>query len=414
MKEQDFTRNRKQPFSAALLFMFNLLRKSLTVEIDGFVRYLNLRFSSGRTESFTSSAFIQNRKKISPEVFDHLSGIIVANFYVADNDSLTLFNGFRVLAVDGSRIALPFTEALKKRYGTTKNQFGEANVQARVSVLYDVLNDVALDASLDNLSEGERDLALNHSHRWKKGDLIIYDRGYPSFDLIYEHVQLEVNCLIRVKLTHNAAVAAFVAGGRKSIVTEIRPQKNQSFKDKEYGRNSALKVRLLRVDLPGGEVEVLMTTLLDSQKYSAKMFKELYFLRWCVETFYDELKNKLKVEHFTGYSEVSIQQDFFCAIFISNLQSVIVNDIEDELSTQNGGKKYHYKVNSNLSYGFLKNRIIDLLCQNAPLEQIVHELEGLFLKNTVPIRTNRTNLRDIDKYKNKVKPVVTKNQRDAI
>lgn len=244
--------------------------------------------------------------------------------------------------------------------------------------------------------------------------MIIYDRGYPSFDFIYEHVKLKIDCLIRVQTAHNAAVAAFVAGGRKSVVTEIRPHKNQSFKDKEYSRNSTLQVRLLRVDLPGGAVEILMTTLLDSQKHPAKMFKELYFLRWGIETFYDELKNKLKVEYFTGYSEVSIQQDFFCAIFISNLQSVIVNDLEDELSTQNQGKKYDYKINTNLSYGFLKNRIIDLLWQKAPLDKIFQELQTLFLKNTIPIRNNRTNHREVDKYKNKVKPVVTKNQRDAI
>src|SRR6202012_2583648 len=110
-----------------------------------------------------------------------------------------------------------------------------------------------------------------------------------------------------------------------------------------------------------GEVEVLITTLLDSQKYPAKMFKELYFLRWGVETFYNELKNKLKIEHFTGYSQVSIQQDFYCAIFISNLQSVIVNDLTEELSLQNEGKKYDYKINTNISYGFLKNRILELL-----------------------------------------------------
>src|SRR5258708_25590043 len=102
MNKQDFTRNRKQPFSATLLFMFNLLRKSLVIEIDGFVRYLNQRFSSDNTRRFTSSAFIQNRKKIAPEVFTHLSRIIVENFYSTDNDEVNRLYGFRILAVDGS------------------------------------------------------------------------------------------------------------------------------------------------------------------------------------------------------------------------------------------------------------------------------------------------------------------------
>jgi Transposase DDE domain len=414
MKEQDFTRTRKQPFSATLLFMFNLLRRSLAIEIDGFVRYLNDRFSGVGIRHFTTSAFIQNRKKIDPAVFSHLSGVIIDNFYTSENDSLNYLNGVRILAVDSSKLTLPCTTELKKSYGVTTNQSSVEIVQARTSVLYDVLNGLTLDAALDNLSIGERELALRHAHRWKNKDLIIYDRGYPSYDFIYKHIKQGVDCLIRVTIANFSIAKTFVAGGKKSIITEIRPTPNQSFKGKDYNKNSTLKVRLVRVELPGGEVEVLITTLLDSQKYPAKMFKKLYFLRWGVETFYDEFKNKLKVEHFTGYSSVSIQQDFFCAIFISNLQSVMVNELTEELSIQNQDRKYNYKINTNLSYGFLKNRIMELLYKHAPLDEIFQELEALFLKHTVPIRNNRTIVRHVGKYRARTKPKVTKNQRDAI
>jgi len=414
MKEQDFTRNRKQPFAATLLFMLNSLRKSLAIEIDGFVRHLKERLPFGDSGRFTTSAFVQNRQKIKPGVFSRLSEVIVENFYTADNDTQRHLYGFRVLAVDGSTLMLPFTTELKEYYGVAKNQHNTDVVKARVSVLYDVLNRISLDAILEKLSTGERELALRHAHQWRKGDLVIYDRGYPSYDFIHEHIRQNVDCLIRVAISYSAIVSAFVASGKKSIITEIYPGKNVSFADKDYGRHSGLKVRLLRIELPSGEIEVLMTTLSDSQKYPTKLFKELYFLRWGIETFYDELKNKLKVEYFTGYSKTSIQQDFFCAIFISNLQSVIVNDLQEELSAQNQGKKYNYQVNSNLSYGFLKNRILELLYKDAPLDDVFKELEGLFLKNTVPIRNDRTNIRDIDKYKLRIKPKVTKNQRDAI
>ena len=68
-----------------------------------------------------------------------------------------------------------------------------------------------------------------------------------------------------------------------------------------------------------------VSSLIDNKKYRCKMFKELYFKRWKVETFYDELKNKLKVEYFSGYSHQSILQDFHAAIFISNVQTLIVS-----------------------------------------------------------------------------------------
>lgn len=415
MNEQDFTRNRKQPFTASLLLMINFLRKSLTIEIDGFLSYLKGHFHLIKLQGFTSSAFIQNRKKINPKVFQHLSAVITENFYSSENDGLKLWNGFRVLAVDGSRITLPNTAELRKRFGAAKNQSEVEIVQAKTSILYDVLNKITLDAILDGQDKGEQELALRHAHCWQKKDLIIYDRGYPSYDFMSEHIVKKTEFLIRVKTSHGfSAVTSFVGSGKRSIITELSPKQNRSYHDKSYTKESRLKIRLVRVDLPSGEVEVLMSTLLDSKKYPSKMFKDLYFLRWGIETFYDELKNKLKVEHFTGYSENTIRQDFMCAIFISNLQSVMVNDMREELVMQNLEKKYDYKVNNNLSYGFLKNRILELLSESQPLETIFRELQELFLKNTIPIRNNRTNQRNKDKFRARVKPKVTKNQKDAI
>lgn len=413
MQKQDFTRKRKQPFSVTLLFIFNLLRKSLAIEINGFVRYLKGHLPLGHVSDFTTSAFVQNRKKISPEVFAYLSGVITENFYGSDG-AASYWNGFRVLAVDSSRITLPYTAELKNCYGVSRNQTGTEVVQARISVLYDVLNHLVLDAALENLSRGERELALQHANQWQDSDLIIYDRGYPSYDFIHEHIEKGVNILMRVKTDWSAVIAEFAAGGKKSVITEIHPGKNQSFKGKNYGKESGIKVRLLRIELPGGEAEWLLTTLVDSQKYPSGIFKKLYFMRWGIEIFYDQLKNKLKVELFTGYSPISIRQDFLCAIFISNLQSVMVNDLNQELSGQNKERQYDYKVNTNLSYGFLKDRVLGLLHQKAPLEEIYAELQELFLKHTVPIRNNRSNPRHTGKYRVRIRPKVTKNQKDAI
>lgn len=413
MKKQDFTRNRKQPFLSTLLFMINLLRKSLAVEIDGFVRHLNDRLSAG-VSYFTSSAFIQNRKKIDPDVFKHLSSIIIKNFYTSENDDLKLFSGLRVLACDCSIITLPFTRELKERYGVVKNVCTLDMVQAKVSVLYDVLNELALDVYLDKSRASERDLALRHRHCWQPKDLVIYDRGYPSYEFINEHLRSGIDCLMRTRTDTSTLIKTFITSGKRSLVTLMHPCQDKSFKGKPYTRKHSMQVRLIRVDLPGGETEILITTLLDSKKYPTKMFMKLYFLRWGIETFYDELKNKLKVEHFSGYSDTTIRQDLYCAIFISNLQSVIVGGLDDEIEVINQNRQYDYKVNTNVSYGFLKNRVLELLYQKAPLDKVFKELEELFIRHTVPIRNNRTNSRDTQKYRYKDKPFVTKNQKDSL
>lgn len=412
--QNDFTRTRKQSFSTTLLFMMNFLTKSLSIEIENFVNLLRRDCGLAGFKSFTKSAFVQYRKKIKPEVFIKLSSMLIDEFYADNELGIKLWNGFRVLAVDGSSITLPFTKELKRIYGLTKNQTNTSVVQARSSVLYDVLNNYVLDSILSPKEIGERALALRHLTKSKVRDLIIYDRGYPAYDFIHEHNQRSIAYLMRVKVSFSAVTKAFIESGKISQIVEIYPGKNVPVSEKEYEKDTPIQVRLIRINLPSGETELLITSLLDSKKYYYKMFKELYFKRWKVETFYDELKNKLKVEHFSGYSNQSILQDFNAAIFISNVQTLIVSDLEEELQEITKNRKLKYKVNTNLSYGFLKNKIITLFFSNPDMEDIVNQLKILFKKELIPIRPNRSNQRNIGKYSRREKPKVTKNQKDTI
>lgn len=375
--------------------------------MDLFSKYLNLK-------PFTKSAFVQYRKKIKPDLFKHLSSAIVKEFYTDNELGVKLWKGFRLLAVDGSRLTLPYTKELKEIYGETKNQKQTGVVQARVSVLYDVVNNYVIDGILSPLKIGEHALAQEHLKSVNKNDLVIYDRGYPSFNLIYEHHKLQSNFLIRAKVGFNNLIKEFVKSEKTSQIVDIKPGKNISLTNKEYDKNASIKVRLVRVELPSGQIEILITSLLNSRKYSNKIFKELYFKRWGVETFYDELKNKLKVEHFSGYSNQSILQDFYAALFVSNVQTLLVSEIIDEINQETKGAQYEYKVNTNLSYGFLKNRIIHLFFLGNDLDDKINELKFLFKKHLVPIRPNRKNTRDVGKYRKRLKPKVTKNQKDAI
>ena len=116
--------------------MLNFLTKSLSLEIENFISL----FKTGTTPKFTKSAFVQARKKVKPEVFDRLSQLLVNEFYTDNELAIKLWKGFRLLAVDGSRITLPITKELKAIYGETKNQTSTVLVHGRCSVLYDVLN----------------------------------------------------------------------------------------------------------------------------------------------------------------------------------------------------------------------------------------------------------------------------------
>ena len=394
--------------------MLNFLTRSLSIEIVNFLSFLKRKDIA--QETFSKSAFVQARKKIKPEVFKHLNQRIIEEFYKDNSGVLRQFDNLRILAMDGSRLTLPFTKELEEIYGQTKNQTNTYIVQTKACVLYDLLNEICINGILSSIDTDERTQAKQLLEHCQANDLIIYDRGYPSFELIYEHYQKNLHFLMRMPLDFSQVVKDFLASGKTSQIVEIKPGQKKSFENKPYTKSSTLKIRLLRITLNGGGIEVLATSLLDSKHYGNEVFKELYFKRWKIETYYDELKNKLKIEEFSGYSNQSILQDFYSTLFVSNIQTLIENEINEEIEKESETKniKYQYKINTTLSYGFMKDRILELFFTKNDMNDIINELKELFKKHLIPIRPNRKFERKIGKYRTRTKPIVTKNQKNSL
>ena len=107
-------------------------------------------------------------------------------------------------------------------------------------------------------------------------------------------------------------------------------------------------------------------------------------------------------------------QDFYSTLFVSNIQTLIVSEINEELQEEQGFKKYQYKVNNSLSYGFMKDRILSLFLSQKEMAMIMEELKSLFKDHLVPIRPDRSYKRNVGKYRSRVKPIVTKNHKNSL
>lgn len=411
---QDFTRDRKMKFPHLLLFMMSMVKKSLQLELCNFMENVN----SKHVTHITNSAYNQARMKLDPEIFKYIIEESNNEFYSDNDERVKLWNGFRLLACDGSFFNVPFTPKLVKKFGVLTNQHITQVPNARCSILYDLENEMILNGTLSHCSMGEREILVSQLDVIKKSgfnELIILDRGYPSFDLVHEFNTRKINFLIRVQSNFSNDVKAFIESNETDTIIELQPSKKVNFLQKIYTRKSTITVRLVKVILDSGEVEILMTSLMDNEKYPVTIFKELYFKRWGIETLYDKLKNKLKIEQFTGYTETSIMQDFYCTLFLSNIQSLLVSEANDKLKEQGiSNKKYEYKVNTNLSIGFMKTKIIDLFMKDNDAEFVLKNLEELFLKTLIPIRPNRSFTRNTQKFRIRAKPPVTKNHKNVL
>lgn len=407
-----FTRNRKLPFELLILSLINMPKRTLSIELHSF--FSHIKKGLGQVVSITTSAFTQSRQKLSPDVFVGINQVIVEEYYTDNDERIALWNGHRLLSIDGSYISLPYSEELKEIYGTHNNQKKTEDViLGRVSVLYDVLNNIVLEGYLLPRSEGEITIAHKHVKQLHKNDLVILDRGYPSFGLAYEILEEEADFLFRCKHEYSNITKQFMASDKQEDIVEIKSNQKQSFKNKTYTKDSIIPVRLIKVPLDSGEIELLMTSLIDREKYAEECFKSLYFKRWGIEIYYDRLKNILNVENFSGLTHQAILQDFQCALFISNVQSLIIEEAQQAANEKYDKRKYEYKINSSVSLGFLKYRILDLFIKKGA-KVTLEELEKILIKQVIPIRKDRKFKREHDKYRQRMKPPMFKNRKRLI
>ena len=315
---------------------------------------------------------------------------VIDTFYV---DGLyKKWRNYRLLAVDGSQVRLPSSEEVKDAFGgvaTTDNKGvpqGEYNA-ALASVLYDVMNRVAIDSRLANWRSSEIDLAIAHLKHVNHGDLILSDRNYPSYEYLASVGQASANYVARCsRSSFKQARRMFEDDSINSIITTIKPHKLNRQKINELGLPEELTVRFVRVVLETGETEVLVTSLLD-ESLNADDFKELYHLRWGIETYYHTLKSHLSLENFSGETAESVKQDFYAMVFLTSLEAVLVDDAQLLLDAK---KNLHEQsVNRAVSFNTLKNNVIQLLCIDDEIESVLIKISALFMLNPTVKRKGR-------------------------
>jgi hypothetical protein len=387
-----FTRKRKLPFASLVLFMLNLIKQTLQKELTHFIK----QFSSKDT-GITKSAFSQSRLKLKPEAFIELNDVLIEEFYT-DNDELRWFD-FRLLAIDTSTLDLPNSEDIINNFGSCHNTGEVITPKARISSFYDLLNELIIDSNITHYETGEYNIALKHIPKCNSNDLLIFDRGFGAIWFMYYLLSNNIDFLIRVQKNFIIEIDEFLESKEKSKIILIEKCHRKSEKRlRNLGVNfKPFKIRLVKVQLDNDETEVLVTSLMDSEKYADFIFKDLYFKRWGVEINIDHLKNKIEIENFTGLSEQAIKQDFYANSFINNLQSIIARDSQPAINEAKRNTEYRYKVNRNLSLGYMKDRVIKILTSNNP--KYMEELKELFQIEPVPIREGRKNPRNFHKLR---------------
>lgn len=379
MKQSDFTRNRKMSFPKLMFFIMTNTKKSLQSALFAFGS--RFKFENG---TYTKQAFSKARKKINPSAFLNIFKESVEMFY--KDGKYKRFKGYRVTAIDGTKLNMPCSKEMVDIYGFQGGT--NEQPQALASCLYDVLNGIIIDALIYPHNANERTLALLHLKELDRirtsKEILVMDRGYPSAQLIGGIDKLNFKYVIRCS---------------KGFIKNLKIKGNDCIINHKFTKSDVVKIRVIKLNLNNGDEEILVTNIF-SKSFVKEDFAKIYHMRWSIEEKYDDLKNKLEIENFSGTSNIAVLQEFYATMFLNNIASMMAMDCEEEIKEYCSDKKlkYQYKTNISMTISILRYRLIEMFTyksqkkRNKILELIYNQL----MTSVTPIRPNRT-------YERKVK-----------
>lgn len=410
-KANVFIRNRKMPVNDLVFSMINRKGLTLKMELRG---YMN---TSHPGTQISKPGYLKQRMKLNPEAIKFLYQFHNRNFYEDPEAELYTFNGYLVLAADGSNLNVPTTPETLEAFGTSSSKGKTKQAALGLACLYDALNRMIIDSTINRVKFNEMAIAeeqLSHV-RETIGNmpfLVTLDRGYPSIPAFLRMIDSDTKFVARLKKSdfRKEQMAMTSDDEDVDIILDCyrRSHHKGTANESVLMSRDSFRLRLVKVwlDKDAGIYEILATNL-PRETFPADSIEELYRLRWRIETAYETLKDRLQMENFTGTKPVLLLQDIYSTIYVSNVAEDIARDIEQEQENHlKNDYKHRMAVNRSLCIGLLKSDLIYILLEEDPniKEELMQRLYDEISENIVPVRPDRhyernTNMRHA-KYSN--------------
>lgn len=367
-------------------------KSSVQRELDKFFKAVSK--SDFNIREVTKGAFTQARAKLNPWAFKRLNEVASDTFY--KGAEYYLWYNMRVLAVDGTRIVLPNHPSVIEEFGVHK--FGPKADSERSlamgSMLYDVLNQITIDAQIAPYASSERDLLEAHLDKVKTGDLLLLDRGYPCFWLLFLLKAKGIEFCVRLKDDWWLKVKDFTESDEiERIVMFSLPKKDRKkLAGYPHMQDTTITCRLLKIELETGEKEILCTSLTDTEKYQYKEFDSLYHFRWNEEEAYKLLKSRIELENFSGKTAKAVKQDFHAKVFLMTLCAAYAHPIEEKVTEEykaDQQRKFDQKINRTNALSMTQEIMIAVMIRKQ-FDKAIEAFDNIVEKTREIIRPGRS------------------------
>jgi hypothetical protein len=265
----------------------------------------------GSRTSISEEAFVQARQKM-PSAYWMWLILLLAEHFQSQHPKSVLWKHFRLLALDGTEIAMPYWKTLAKAFGASRNGHRRRRPQARMVML--ALPQVRMPwrYELAPRSCHEQTLAARLLEHLRPDDLLLMDRGFWNFRIFWK-IQSQ-RAFFGIRLRRGMKLKKTRALGPNDSLVEWKPAKKSKKKNCVLqdmpGVPKSMPLRVIRYRIRGFRPSGVVTNVLDPTVVSREEWVQmatvneegrvlepgLYHRRWEIETMFCELKVRQGME----------------------------------------------------------------------------------------------------------------------
>ena len=395
--ENSFIRNRTWEFFDYIIFILTYEGESTTEAIQSFVE----KMGWDENKIITKQALSKQREHIDSQIFKKMNYKFIERIYDCE-DYVPLFKGNNVVIGDGSKAEIPNLREVKEEFDVAPDTEKYTQpARTLFSTLIDAKYGFILDSILGKSRSSERNILKKHLENVNKhidlnNTIIILDRGYYSLELMLLFDSLGLKYIFRLRddiyinerygMKNDEYLNIKLINNRtQNIKNEVLLKK---IENKKYISRRFVNYKITE------KTKITLLTNLPPEFASLSELKELYNIRWKIETNYDKMKNKLRIEEYSGRKEINIQQDFYAKTYLFNLYQAINNQSQEKLEYINEELREKYnkerRPNSNLLIGRIRKKLYQLLFSTLKeIKGIVDYLVNYGTKFTITHNFNR-------------------------
>lgn len=385
---KDFTRDRTLSFPFIVFSILNLFKDSVESSLPSLLTYFG-------KNPITPAAFSMARYKVNYGIFIKINDLIIED---AKDLSKITWHDYKLYAGDGTTVSLPSSRKNKEHFGIhSKNSGNGCKVLARAFFIYDIKNQFITGSTIDLFSKSEHALFYELFPTIENNDknLIILDRHFSSISMV--KFLMKNNTKFCIRLTHSSLFAKkALLNDADDFITEWIPSRSEkkTCLKKELDIEP-VKVRVTKIKLKSGVVELLVTDFLDMDKITKEDIGKLYKSRWDIEEAIKKIKPKMKLEEFSCKNPDGIYQEFYAHVAMYNLTILIGNQANKIIKKKTKKLKRDYKYNFQTAYKTIRNNLNKMIKEGNKkgIRNILLELLDIIVDSRVAIVPGRSFVR---------------------